>query len=201
MMPAACAAARTLGRRQQHVEDLGPVACARALPLLEAVARDVLERDVDLLPEHADVVDPDDIAMRQLRERAGLPDQRIAIAIAVPRPRQQQLERDVAVELGVEREVDHAHAAARERAQQHVAADLVARAQARTTTAVVVAALGHGAGVGDGLRRHRRGAVGHARTRISAGCSRAAARRQERSRTHRIRPASQPAGTGLMRSR
>ena len=95
-------------------------------PVGDGVPLDELHRDEDLVVERADVVDDDDVRVRQPRDRLRLAQrplpplgQRDAVAGLDP----QELDRDLAIELRIVRRVDLAHPAAPDQPQHDVAAD------------------------------------------------------------------------------
>ena len=103
----------------ERIRDLaGPAHAAQ--PGGERHSIDVLHREEDLAGVDTDIVDADDVWMREARHRLGFAQQpvlaRFAAALGA-----QDLERDLAIELGVIGFVDHAQ---RTRAQH--APDLVA---------------------------------------------------------------------------
>ena len=116
-----------MGRRQafagahEHVEHRSPVV-GLFHPLAQRLAVDVLHRDEDLAVVRADVVDDDDVGMRQPGHRLCFAKQASftgrAIFVAM-----QELECDSPVELRIVGAVDHAHAAAAELLEDHVPTD------------------------------------------------------------------------------
>ena len=80
-------------------------------PALERPAADELHREEDLVVDHADVVDGDDVRVREPRHRLRLAQQARARRVLHALPRLEQLERDLAIELRIVRAVDHAHPA------------------------------------------------------------------------------------------
>ena len=96
-----------------------------AQPVAQRAAGQVLHRQEDLALVDADVVDRDDVRVRQLRDRLGLAHQ-ARLAARRDRPalvRAQQLERDLAIELRIVGGVDDAHRAGAEALEHEVAAD------------------------------------------------------------------------------
>jgi hypothetical protein len=107
----------------EHAEDLGAGPRLLVEPAAQRDAGDELHRDVDLaVGGGADVVDADDVGVREAGEGLGLA-QQAALALGVAGAVAQDLDRDLAIEGLVEGGVDDAHAAAAELAQDGVAAD------------------------------------------------------------------------------
>jgi thiamine-monophosphate kinase len=109
-----------------HLQRLVPGARLRLRPEAAGVAFDELHRDEDLVLERADVVDDDDVRVRQARDRLRLAqrplppfEQRDAGARLDP----QQLDRHLAIQLRIVRGVDLAHAAAADQPEDDVAAN------------------------------------------------------------------------------
>ena len=134
-------------RLREGVEDGAGV--ARAIePRAQRLALDELHGDEQAHLAGADVVDGDDVGVRQPRQRL-----RLALQARAHRRRvvgaigAQHLERDGAVELRIVRAVDHAHAALAEELQHPIAAELGPRRQDRH--------LGARAAVGRGVARRR----------------------------------------------
>ncbi len=97
----------------EDVDDIAEAALALGPPGGKVAARDPLHGHEDLIADGADVVDGDDVGVRQARRGLRLAQQ----ARACARRRgvgPQQLEREHAVQLRIVRLVDHAHAAAAE---------------------------------------------------------------------------------------
>ncbi len=99
---------------EEHLEDLAPRSRPALEPRRQRVALDELHRDVQVaVVGGADVVDADDVGVRELGDRLGLaPQPRLRASLAfVPRFGAQELERDLAIELGIVGGEHHAHAA------------------------------------------------------------------------------------------
>ena len=110
--------------RDEHVEHLAPRPRLVGEPALERSARDELHREEHLVVEHADVVDGDDVGVREPRHRLRLAQQaRAAPCPSRPVPGLEQLERDLAIELGIVRAVDDAHRAGADAFDDDVTAD------------------------------------------------------------------------------
>ena len=105
----------------QHAQDLGPAARALAGPRGQRLSGDELHRDPHTRAVGANVVDRDDVRVRQAGERLGLAEQpRVAVAALA---REDELEGDLAVELRVVSGVDDTHAAGADPAEHDVTAD------------------------------------------------------------------------------
>ena len=100
-----------------------------AQPSAQVRAAHQLHRDEHLVAEHADVVDRDDVRVRDAGHRARLADDAGAgRGAAAARPRAaQELDRDLAAQLRIVGGVDHAHRAGAEQLAQHVARHAPAR--------------------------------------------------------------------------
>ena len=113
-------------RRHEHLQDLLPAARRGLQPVGDGVPLDELHRDEHLLLERADVVDDDDVRVRQPRDRLRLAQRALPPLVAgdaVAGLHPQQLDRDLAIQLGIVRRVDLAHAAAADQPEHDVAAD------------------------------------------------------------------------------
>ena len=87
---------------------------------------DELHRDEDLFLEAADVVDHDDVGVRQARDRLRLAQQARLLLDqlgADAAGHVQQLDRDLAVELGIVRSVDVSHRAPADQTEDQIAPD------------------------------------------------------------------------------
>ena len=124
--PLSCAAASPRPAAMNTFSDLAPGARLRLRPVSGGVPLDELHRDEDLVFERADVVDDDDVRVRQARDRLRLaqrPLPPLGQRHAGARLDAQQLDRDLAVQLRIVRRVDLAHPAAPDQPQHDVAAD------------------------------------------------------------------------------
>jgi hypothetical protein len=116
----------------EHGEDLAPGPGFEVQPDRERDALDELHGDEDVVLVGADVVDRDDVGVREAGHRLGLAQEASAgdvLALAAE-VRVEQLDGDLAVELGVPRGVDDAHAAGADQAQDVEPPDLDRRARA-----------------------------------------------------------------------
>ncbi len=102
-----------------------PPAARALLPQAARVGPgDELHGEEDLVVDHADVVDGDDVGVGDGGQQAGLAGEALAQARLVAHAGgAHQLEGDLAVELGVEGAVDHAHAARADGVDDDVAAE------------------------------------------------------------------------------
>jgi hypothetical protein len=107
----------------EHAQSFGPARGTILRPRAEGLAGDELHGDPDLLAVGADVVDGDDVGVRQLGQRLGLAQQAGPVSALTAAGREDQLEGDLAVELGVVGGVDDAHGAGAEAVEEDVAAD------------------------------------------------------------------------------
>ena len=105
---------------EEDLEDRRPRRRVSLEPGVEGEAVDELHRQVDLVLVRADVVDRDDVGVRELGHRLGLA---LEASAGVGVGRQQELERDLAIELRVVRGVDHPHPALADEVEDDVAAD------------------------------------------------------------------------------
>ena len=129
---------------QVDLQDLLPRARLGLHPVAGGVTVDELHRDEDLLAKGADVVDDDDVRVREPRDRLRLAQRALASLAhrdAVFDARAQQLDGDLAIQLGIEGGVNLAHPAAPQKIQNDVAAD--ARAPRERLEAGFVAVLAH----------------------------------------------------------
>lgn len=106
------------------VENLAPGAARRTKPRGERLAFDELHRDVDLIAIGAGVVNPDDVRMRQLRERSTLTQQTLETS-ARRELGMHELERDTTLELRIVRGVHGAHPTVPDARLHAIAADNV----------------------------------------------------------------------------
>ena len=130
--PASCAAARPRPAATKTRSTSRHSRGARVQPVADGVTVDELHRDEHRLVERADVVDHDDVGVRELGDRLRLAQQARASlrrALAGAGARAQQLDRDLAIQLGIVRGVDVAHPAAPDQPQHHVAPDRSAAGQ------------------------------------------------------------------------
>src|SRR6185312_1649213 len=107
-------------------QDLLPGARLRLHPVAGGVPVDELHRDEHLIAKGADVVDGDDVGVRQARDGLRLAQRALpplAHADAVLDARAQQLDGDLVIQLGIEGGVDLAHPAAPQESQYDVATD------------------------------------------------------------------------------
>jgi hypothetical protein len=107
---------------QVHGDDLAPAAGRGGLPGAQGLALDVLHRQVDLAEVLADLVDLDDVGVRQAGERLGLA-AGAGADVGVVAVGADELDSDLAVQLLVVRGVDDAHAAGADAAEHGEAAD------------------------------------------------------------------------------
>lgn len=116
-------------RLQEHHEDLPPGTSHRAHPLLQRLPLHELHRDVDRAFDLADVVDRDDVGMREASGDLRLASEASARGIEATAHAigPQQLDRDVALQIGIERGVHDAHAAGPELASNLVTPDPLRR--------------------------------------------------------------------------
>src|SRR5450631_87214 len=113
-------------RCDEDAQNFLPASRLLLQPEGDGVPVDELHGDEDLVFEGTDVVDDDDVWIRQPRDRLRLAQRPLATlrhrdAVAGLDP--QQLDRDLAIELRIERGVDLAHPAAPHQPQHDVAAD------------------------------------------------------------------------------
>ena len=109
----------------EHAEDVPPGARAGGEPLADGLAADQLHGDVHGVPDGADLVDVDDVGMRDAGEGLGLA-QQSGLAEAGPlaaQAGQHELDGELALELLVVGGIDDAHAALAEFAQHDEATD------------------------------------------------------------------------------
>ena len=95
-------------------------------PLLQRATLDVLHRDEDLIFEHANVVNRNDVRMRQAGHRLCFSEQArfgIAAARAKRAPGVQELDGELPVQLGVIRRIDDPHPAFADHVQDKVATE------------------------------------------------------------------------------
>jgi hypothetical protein len=123
MTPASCAACRPSPAWIRTSSDLLPAALLGLEPHAERLALHELHGEEHLLLDAADLVDLDDVGVRELGHGPGLALHAGLVARAVVAAGAQQLEGDAAVELLVVGGVDDAHAALAEGAQDGEAAD------------------------------------------------------------------------------
>ena len=113
-----------------HLEDRPPPHRRRRivarLPELQGLAGDVLHRHEQLSAELADVVDLDDVGVRELGQSLRLALHAGLIERVVGAPRAEQLERDPAVEFAVVAGVDLTHRALAEPGEDDVAVEALA---------------------------------------------------------------------------
>ncbi len=110
----------------EHRDDAAPRWRARRQVAPQRFAAHVLHREEHVTVDAADVVDGDDVGMRQPRHRLRLAQQpRAALERGDRGVGADQLDRDVAFELGIVREVDDAHPALRHRLADDVAPDVL----------------------------------------------------------------------------
>ncbi len=123
---------QTSGRRNVHVTHRCPRGARALLPLRERFTVDVLHGDEEPTIERADIVNGDDVGMRQLRQRLRLP-QRACFLVGVRRAAEQSeaadLDRELAVELGVVRGEHLPETARADALDEQVAAHGVAASQ------------------------------------------------------------------------
>jgi hypothetical protein len=105
---------------EEHVQQLGPAARRGAGPRAERLARDELHGDPHAARVDPDVVDGDDVGVREPGERLGLAQQP---GLAVAAAGQHQLDGDLAIELGVVRGEHLAHAAGADAIEEDIATD------------------------------------------------------------------------------
>ena len=126
----------------EHFHDLTPGPLLRVHPAPQGAAAQELHRQEHLPLVNADVVDADDVRVRQLRDRLGLADQSLLAAGLVASPallRAQHLERDLAVQFGIVSRVNDAHRAGAEALQHQVAPDGRALGEHLLVRAIVAA--------------------------------------------------------------
>ena len=113
--------------RYEQLDDLAPAELVRVQPLAQRLTAHILHREEDVTFHAADVVDHDDVGVRQPRHCLCLTQQPRAALERVGTPAwADQLDRDRAIELGIVREVDHAHAAFGHRLADHIATETLA---------------------------------------------------------------------------
>ncbi len=116
---------------EEEGEDVAPGAFgAAAEAVAEGFADHQFHRDVDLVCEGADVVDGDDVGVREASHQLGLAVEAFFGAAEVLGA--QELKGDVAIELGIVGGVDDAHAAGADDAANDVAPNDFARFQPET---------------------------------------------------------------------
>jgi hypothetical protein len=125
----------------EHGDDLAPGAFFMAQPAAQGAALDQLHGDEDLALKLADLVDGDDVGVREAGERLRLAQQAAAARRALSELGAEDLEGDLAVELFVPRGEDQPHASFIEVAKHGEAADFGAGAADEPLLEQIVAAM------------------------------------------------------------
>ena len=114
---------QTLARLPKNAEHFAPGTRLLFQPCPKRPSVDELHRDEDVIFESPDVINRNDVRVRQARHRLGFAQQPRAQIARISNAWMEQLDGDLSIELGIVRGVDHSHPALAERLDGQKAAD------------------------------------------------------------------------------